>query len=210
MRAPVRTIQSYVEIVLSEANGRIGARGTSLLQTAIAAAQRMDRLIVDLLAFTRLSRASVRLETVHIERLIDGIIRERQEFQPPRAEIGIERPLLRVTGHEACLTQCLTNLLDNAVKFVVPGTVSQVRIFTEPNGAGVRLWMEDNGIGIDAEGKKRLFRMFQRIHGEAYPGTGIGLAIVRKAVERMGGEAGVESEVGKGSRFWLQLPGEAT
>ncbi|HEX4120951.1 MAG TPA: HAMP domain-containing sensor histidine kinase, partial [Verrucomicrobiae bacterium] len=76
----------------------------------------------------------------------------------------------------------------------------------ERRDGGVRLWIEDNGIGIDADGKPRLFQMFQRIHSEAYPGTGIGLAIVRKAVERMGGEAGVESKPGKGSRFWLQLP----
>jgi signal transduction histidine kinase len=70
----------------------------------------------------------------------------------------------------------------------------------------VRLWFEDNGIGISADEQQLLFRMFQRIHSETYPGTGLGLALVRKAVERMGGQAGVESQPGGGSRFWLQLP----
>jgi len=100
--------------------------------------------------------------------------------------------------------------MDNAVKFVAPGTAPRLRIYSEPNNGGVRLWVEDNGIGIDRDGKQRLFQMFQRIHGDAYPGTGIGLAIVRKGVERMGGETGVESEPGKGSRFWLQLPAGET
>jgi signal transduction histidine kinase len=96
--------------------------------------------------------------------------------------------------------------LDNAVKFVAQGTKPRVRVYSESNGHGVRLWIEDNGIGINASEQGQLFQMFYRIHTESYPGTGMGLAIVRKAVERMGGEAGVESESGKGSRFWLQLP----
>jgi signal transduction histidine kinase len=165
----------------------------------------MDKLIIDLLAFTRLSHTPISSEPVDVEKLIHGIVQERAEFQSPRAEIRIESPLLRVAGNETSLTQCLTNLMDNAVKFVPPGAVPRLRIYSERNNGGVRLWVEDNGIGIDPVGKQRLFQMFQRIHGDAYPGTGIGLAIVRKGVERMGGETGVESEPGKGSRFWLQL-----
>jgi signal transduction histidine kinase len=113
-----------------------------------------------------------------------------------------------VRGNEASLTQCISNLLDNAVKFVAPGAVPQVRIRSERVNGHVTLWFEDNGIGMDGEAKQKLFQMFQRVHGSNYPGTGIGLAIVRKAVERMGGEVGVESEPGKGSRFWLWLPEE--
>ncbi len=110
-------------------------------------------------------------------------------------------------GNEASLTQCITNLLDNAIKYVARGVRPQIRVSSEPRAGGVRLWFQDNGIGIDAAGQRRLFQMFQRVHGNEYEGSGIGLAIVRKAVERMHGSAGVESEPGRGSRFWLQLPG---
>jgi len=168
----------------------------------------MDRLILELLQFTRMSRSPVTMEPVDLERLISGIIRERVEFQPPKAEMEINTPLLRVSGNETSLTQCLTNLLDNAVKFVPRGVTPHVRISTERNEQGVRLWIEDNGIGIEKESRQRLFELFQRVHKNSYPGTGIGLAIVRKAVERTHGQVGVESEPGKGSRFWLQLLGE--
>jgi PAS domain S-box-containing protein len=206
MRAPLRTVESFSEIVLKDYGEKIEARGSDLLKKSIRAAQRMDKLILDLLAFTRVARAPIAIETVDAQKVIQSIIEDRADFQPPRAEVKIETPLLCVTGNETSLAQCITNLLDNAVKFVPKNTVPRVRIYSERHDGGVRLWFEDNGIGIDAHGKTRLFQMFQRLHGEAFPGTGIGLAIVRKAVERMGGEAGVESEPGKGSRFWLQLP----
>jgi signal transduction histidine kinase len=111
------------------------------------------------------------------------------------------------------MTQVLSNILTNAVKFVARGVRPHVRIRAEnvwndpafPNGA-VRLWVEDNGIGIPPHAQARLFEIFTRFEDPAlYEGTGIGLAIVRKAVERMRGTIGVESEPGKGSRFWVQL-----
>jgi PAS domain S-box-containing protein len=206
MRAPIRAIESFSEIVLKNYGEKLGEQGNELLNRSISAAQRMDQLILDLLAFTRVSRIPMTLGPVDVEKLIHSIVQERPEFQPPQADIKIETPLARVTGNETSLTQCVTNLLDNAVKFVAQGTKPRVRVYSESNGHGVRLWIEDNGIGINASEQGQLFQMFYRIHTESYPGTGMGLAIVRKAVERMGGEAGVESESGKGSRFWLQLP----
>lgn len=208
MRAPLRAIQSFSEIVLSEYGEKLGEQGTDLLNRASAAASRMDKLILDLLAFTRVSRMPINLEPVDVEKLITRLIEERAEFQPPRAEITIDAPLLPVTGNEASLTQCLTNLLDNAVKFVAPGALPRVNIRSERADGHVVLWIEDHGIGMDDEAKHKLFQMFQRVHGDTYPGTGIGLAIVRKAVERMSGEVGVESEPGRGSRFWLRLLGD--
>ncbi|MGO9211802.1 MAG: sensor histidine kinase, partial [Terriglobales bacterium] len=87
------------------------------------------------------------------------------------------------------------------------GTRPQVRVFAEARDRSIRLWMEDNGLGIAPEHLQRIFLPFERLHGPApYPGTGIGLAIVSKGMERMGGRAGVESELGRGSRFWIELP----
>src|SRR5207248_3617558 len=99
------------------------------------------------------------------------------------------------------------NLLENALKFVPQHTAAQVEIWTEPRNGMVRLCVRDNGIGFKAEHVKKLFQPFARlVDGTEYPGTGIGLAIVRKGVERMGGRVGVESQPGKGSCFWLELP----
>jgi signal transduction histidine kinase len=112
-----------------------------------------------------------------------------------------------VIGHGPTLAQVLANLVANAIKFVPPERTPDVRIQAEPRDGRVRLWVEDNGIGIALEHHERIFRVFERLHRAAeYPGTGIGLAIVRKAMERMGGGSGLESEPGRGSRFWIELP----
>jgi signal transduction histidine kinase len=111
-----------------------------------------------------------------------------------------------VLANPAALTQIISNLLSNAIKFVAPGTQPQVRIWAEADDATVRLCFKDNGIGIPKKAQHKLFGLFQRLHPyDAYDGTGIGLAIVRKAAERMGGEVGVESEPGQGSEFWVKL-----
>jgi signal transduction histidine kinase len=111
-----------------------------------------------------------------------------------------------VTGHAVLLSQAITNLVSNAVKFVAPGTSPRVRLWSENRGERIRLWVEDNGIGIAPEHHPRLFKVFERLHGrDVYPGTGIGLAIVRRCAERIGGSAGFESDEGKGSRFWIDL-----
>jgi signal transduction histidine kinase len=103
--------------------------------------------------------------------------------------------------------QAIENLISNAIKFVAPGDTPRIRVWAEKQKDCVRLWFEDNGIGIDPAHQERVFQPFQRLHGvEAYPGTGIGLAIVRRSLERMGGQCGVISKPGAGSRFWIELP----
>jgi signal transduction histidine kinase len=116
--------------------------------------------------------------------------------------------LLPVKGHEAFLTQSFSNLMGNAVKFVAPGQTPHVRVCTEKRGGMVRIYVQDDGIGIEPRDLDRIFGIFERSDPEQkYEGTGIGLSIVRKAVERMNGKLGVESEFGKGSRFWIELTG---
>jgi signal transduction histidine kinase len=102
------------------------------------------------------------------------------------------------------LTQCFSNLLGNAVKFVAPGQRPAVRVWAEIRDDWARFWVEDEGIGIPKSMLPRVFQMFARGH-HGYEGIGIGLALVRKIVDRMGGRVGVESEVGRGSRFWFEL-----
>ncbi|HEY3853412.1 MAG TPA: PAS domain S-box protein [Verrucomicrobiae bacterium] len=205
MRAPLRTIQSFLEIVLNDQEQRITGEGQRLLRTAVKTAERMDKLILDLLSFVRVSRSPIVLKSVNAGPILRSIIEDRPAFQPPKAVIEIENGLPEVEGDATSLSQCLTNLLDNAVKFVAPGVTPHVRIRSESRNDRVRIWVEDNGIGIDPESQHQLFKVFQRINASSYEGTGIGLALVHKAAERMGGEVGVESELGKGSRFWLDL-----
>lgn len=213
LRAPLRAIHGFTQMVLELAPQQ--PKEVELLNRVIAASVRMDSLIQDVLALTNVIRRPVTLSAVNLDALVRALVQERPELSPPRAEVKIESPLLGVEGHEAMLSQCLTNLLSNAVKFVEPGSVPKVRVRTEEfpkpgYGSGqpwVRIWVEDEGIGIAADARERIFEIFQRLHpAEQYEGSGIGLAIVRKAVERIGGRVGVESELGHGSRFWLEVP----
>jgi signal transduction histidine kinase len=132
---------------------------------------------------------------------VEGDIRERG------ASVNIESPLGVALAHPPALKQVLANLITNGLKFVPPGVSPRLRIFAERNGDSVRLSIEDNGIGIPTEHHQRIFGLFERLHeSQTYPGTGIGLALVRKGAERMGGCAGVESAPSQGSRFWVDLP----
>ena len=162
----------------------------------------------EVLSYSQLARADINLQPIDLDKLVRDVVEQYPQLGGDGREgkIIIRSPLLPVLGHEGFLTQALANLLTNACKFVAPGTTPQVIVRTEAMGEGVRLWVEDNGIGIAPEHHDRLFKMFGRIHpDDKYEGTGIGLAIVKKAAERMGGTVGFESEPGKGSRFWVQL-----
>jgi len=110
-------------------------------------------------------------------------------------------------ANEALLAQCISNLLNNGAKFVAPGTTPHLEISAEAvDGDSIRVWFKDNGIGIAPEDRQRVFRLFERIHpAAAFEGTGIGLTIVRKAIERMGARVGLESALGQGCNFWIQL-----
>jgi signal transduction histidine kinase len=209
MRAPLRAMEGYAKALLADYRDRLGDQALHWLDRILRSAQRLDSLIKDVLAYSRVAKEQIALLPVDMERLIEDITSINPEFQTPQARIVVEKPLHRVFAHEAYLTQCVTNLLSNAVKFVHPGTVPTVHIWSERLNGRVRLWFEDNGIGIDPVHHARIFQIFGQVYPEGkYLGTGIGLAIVRKAVQRMNGEAGVESQLNKGSRFWLVLDGE--
>ncbi|HSH96305.1 MAG TPA: ATP-binding protein [Roseimicrobium sp.] len=141
-----------------------------------------------------------------MSRLVGDMIATYPDWQPPRAHVFIDGTLPSVEGNEAFLTQCFSNLVGNAVKFQPAGNHPRVRIWAEARENEVRVWVEDNGIGIAPENHRRIFGLFEQVNAPSeYEGTGVGLTIVRKAVERMNGRYGFESALGQGSRFWFQL-----
>jgi PAS domain S-box-containing protein len=209
LRAPVRAMQGYAQATLEDYGDVLGEQGREYLNHIVRSGERMDRLVRELLVYSRIARSDLRMEPVSLDRLVKDIVSHYPEMQQPQAEIKTRGSLHSVIAHEPSLTQALSNLLNNAVKFVAPGVKPEVELYSEREGDRLRLWVRDNGIGIKPEYRARLFGLFERIHiGKQYEGTGIGLAIVRKSVERMGGKVGMESN-GTGSKFWIELPSAA-
>ncbi len=204
MRAPLRALQGFGGILMEESRERLTPEGADYLRRIIDGANRLDSLIQDSLQYARIVRNRIPLAPVESSGVLRGILESYPNFQIPHTDIQIVEPLPPVIANAAGLGQCFSNLLANAIKFVKPGQAPHVRVWAETRGDFVRFWFEDNGIGIPPEYHERIFDMFQQLD-KSYEGTGIGLALVRKTAERMEGKVGVESEPGKGSRFWLEL-----
>ncbi len=208
LRAPLRAMWGFADALLEDYGHKLDDTGRQYADAILEAAKSMDHLIDDLLSYSRLARTDMQLGPV---RLNDAVRDAEKQILGNFSEIGAkiesDFPLPEVRAHYTTLVQVLANLLSNALKFVEKGVKPEIFVRPETKDQTVRLWVEDNGIGIDPAHQKQVFAPFERLHGnETYPGTGIGLAIVRKALERMGGQCGVESQLGRGSRFWIELP----
>lgn len=208
LRAPLRAMQGFSKLLVEQFGQDLPRDGRQYAERVMRAAERMDAMTLDLLAYGRMARSEVILGPVSIQAVWHAASSQCEKLiEETRAQVEVQEPLPIVRGQEAILTQVFANLLNNALKFVREGDVPNVRLRAEEvNGNAARIWVEDSGIGIPPEYKERIFRVFERLDGSRYNGTGIGLSIVRKGVERMGGRVGVESEPGKGSRFWIDLP----
>ncbi len=207
LRAPLRAMEGFASALLEDYAEKLDETGKDYAHRVVSAAQHMDILIQDLLAYSRLSRSALKPNAVSLDGVLGEVMHQlSSDIQKMDAQIRVERPLPEVMGDHATLVQVLSNLLSNAIKFVEPGVKPKVNIWAEALNSRVRLWVEDAGIGIAPEYHDRIFRIFERLQGmEAYPGTGVGLAIVKKGLERMGGKAGVDSTPGRGSKFWVEL-----
>jgi signal transduction histidine kinase len=205
MRAPLRAMHGFATILLRECEGCPERHRADLHRRIIASAERLDHLIRDVLDYARVIQSDWPVARVNLHRLLLDLTESYPELIPFRGDIRITPPIPDVMGNEAALTQCFANLLRNAVKFVPRGVVPDVCVFAEDLPQIARISVQDNGIGIPPEVQPKLFRTFSRL-SDPGEGVGIGLAIVAKTVDRLGGRVGVDSEPGKGSRFWVELP----
>lgn len=207
LRAPLRAMNMYSQVLLEEFAPAVAEHpdAAHYLDRIAANCRRLDRMIQDVLTFSRVARQGIVLQEVSLDGLVTDLITHYPSLQEPNAEVIID-PLGSVLGHEPSLVQAFSNLLVNAAKFVAPGVKPRIHLWADRDGDSVTISIQDNGIGIDENGQKRLFGMFERVHHDLdYEGSGVGLAIVRKAIGRMGGSVGVESDGESGSRFWIQL-----
>ncbi len=208
LRTPLRFIRGFTEAIEEEAGAQLSPMVQDYLKRILNAAQRMDTIINDLLAYSRISRAQIQIAELPLESLVNEVlVLQQAQIQQAKAAVIVESPLPFVQADRTGLFQSLSNLIANALKFTVPGRAAIIRIRAETLSDRIRLWVEDNGIGIDPKHHERIFKLFERLHpASEYPGTGIGLSLVRKAVLRMGATCGLESSPGAGSRFWIDFP----
>ena len=213
LKAPLRAIQGFALALQEDYGDNLDSLGQEYTSRLISSAQQMTQLIEDLLAYSRLSRTEIELIPIDLMAIVNLAIKQlKLEIEQTQAQITIVEPLSTMMGNKTVLLQIVSNMLSNAIKFVAPEVKPQIRIgieiidsMSDRSFNNVRFWIEDNGIGIDAEHQERIFQVFERLHGsEAYPGTGIGLAIIKKGMQRLGGRVGVESQPGLGSRFWIE------
>jgi signal transduction histidine kinase len=210
LQAPLTTISMYAELIerrhASDLNG-----GMALVDGIRNATQEARTLIRDLLEYSRAGRGELALEVVPVEEMVNRaleVLAGPIEAASARVTVS-ELPSVRVDRAGVC--RVLQNLIGNAVKFTVPGRPSEVAIGASREGTMWRIWVRDNGIGMKAEDAERIFQPFKRLHGEeAYPGTGIGLAICERIVTQHGGRIWVTSTLGEGSTFLFTLPAVET
>ncbi len=208
MRGPLRAMTSFASLLKSEYESHLDETAREYLRRIMDGARRMDLLIQDVLQYSRVAREDLRLEAVPLNQLLRDVVSQYPDIAQHEKHIHLGDICMSsaVRANAAALTQVVSNLLNNALKFVPADRTPEVHISCEDRDGRIRLTVQDNGIGIAPQYHNRIFGVFERLHGSEYAGTGIGLSIVKKATERMGGAIGLESTEGSGSKFWIELP----
>ncbi len=208
LKAPLRGIDGYSRILLEDYGDRLDDEGKRFLKTIRGATEQMNQLIMDLLAYSRLERRSIADASISLSELVGAVVAQRlSDVRGQEPTVHVDVPLFLVRGDRDGLAQAVRNLVDNAFKFTRDNPQPVIEVRAEPIGEMVRLSVRDNGIGFDMQYHEKIFGIFTRLHRpEDYPGTGVGLALVRKAMERMGGRAWAESSPGAGATFYLEMP----
>jgi len=208
LKAPLRGIDGYSRVLLDDYSQKLDDSGRSFLQTIQNSTDEMNHLIDDLLAYSRIERREVRAGRVELKPIVRALVEEkRRDTTAQHVDFVVDLNGVTVLADPSALNQSVRNYLDNAIKFTSKTTEPRIEIGSKESERSCVLWIKDNGIGFDMKHHDRIFDLFQRLKvAEEYPGTGIGLAIVRKAMERMGGRAWAESTPGQGATFYLEIP----
>lgn len=207
LRAPLRAITSFAQLLQEEEAWQMREQGQHDLKQIQSVALRMQKIIDGLIAFARVGQHEQEMQSVFLDHIVHTSMHQLwQEIQQRQAQIVIDGNLPEVQGNALLLTLVLTNLLSNALKFMPSSVRPTITIRATTRGRVCRLSIEDNGIGISLKDQQRLFQPFVQLHGEeVYEGVGLGLATARKAMELMEGHIGITSILGQGSIFWIEL-----
>lgn len=207
LRTPVRAIEGMMRELLLEIGPSLSPDGRYAVSRIQYNVGRMEAMITGLLDHYRMRSAGDSIVQVDLNRAVASAVANHDfATRLSGAQIHVAPGLPPAMAHQQALIQIVTNLIDNALKFVPAGAVPEVWIAAERKGPRVRVSVRDNGIGIAPEHQPQVFEVFKRVHSdEDYPGSGLGLAIVRRGIEKMGGVVGVESTLGQGSIFWFEL-----
>jgi PAS domain S-box-containing protein len=208
LKAPLRGIDGYSQLLEKDYRDRLDNDGRLFIRNIRASAAQMHQLIEDLLNYSRMERRALQSVSVDLSGLVQAVVAERTaEFRREGVELTLELPQLQVHADRDGLALVLRNLLENALKFSRRGKEPAVQISARDETGRVILSVSDNGIGFDMKFHDRIFDIFQRLQrAEDYPGTGVGLALVRKAMQRMEGRVWAESSPGAGATFFLEIP----
>jgi light-regulated signal transduction histidine kinase (bacteriophytochrome) len=204
---PLRHIQAYVSMIEESARAKLTAEEQRRLQGVRDAAQRMSQLIDDLLAFSRIGRTAMRKVPVDLNALVQAVINELQpEVRNRKVEWTLQQ-LPYISGDRALLHQVFLNLLANAVKYTRNRSVARIQVFAVEQDDEIIIGVKDNGVGFDPAYSDKLFGVFQRLHSATdFEGTGVGLANVRRIVQRHGGRTWADSVLNEGATFYFSLP----
>jgi PAS domain S-box-containing protein len=208
LKAPLRGIDGYSRLLVEEYSDKLDEDGLFFLNNVRQGTTQMNTLIEDLLAYSRMERKQLHYTSIDLKSLIDNLVNQRiHDIELCQITLKIAVPFHTIESDTETLRQVLSNYLDNAIKYSKKDASGTVTIGGSQTDDHWTLWVKDDGIGFDPKYLDRIFDIFQRLHRvEEYPGTGIGLAIVRKAVERIGGRVRANSAPGKGSTFYLDIP----
>lgn len=211
LRAPLRAISGFAEIIARRHREALNEEGRRYFDHILEASERMGSLISDLLNYSRLGRKAVTPEVIELEPFVEEVLRPYEEtLRSGETELVLDLEVSSLWADRALLRQIVSNLVDNALKYRREDVEHRVRIACRTEGSEAVLTVSDNGIGIDPNHHERIFNIFQRLHPRtAYPGTGIGLALVKKAVSLLGGTIRLASEPEKGTEFEIRWPAQA-
>ncbi len=207
LRAPLRAIGGFSEVLLESEHGQLEDSARQYLPRIVSATQRMAQLLDDLLQLARFNRAELNPEAVDLAAVARETVSRLQAAQPERRVVVTIPAAAPVLGDRALLAAVLERLLDNAWKFTVHAEAPQIEFGCQADAALMRCYVRDNGVGFEPAQAGRLFQPLQRLHRASdFAGAGIGLAIVRRIVERHGGRVWAEGQPGAGACFWFSLP----